>query len=130
MKYPAVWLMGSTPKGETLSIAFAGEGQHQDLSSKMVHGAPGHLVVVVSKSVARGGGHHFLPRPWFRCGRGAGFKSTVRFRRCWLMTSSRSDTYPYAGCRRFDGLEQAVIQGGRTSCSTLMSRGMTEEGER
>lgn len=30
MKYPAVYLMGEHAKGETLSIAFAGEGQHQD----------------------------------------------------------------------------------------------------
>ena len=33
MKYPAVWLMGEHAKGETLSIAFAGEGQHQDAGS-------------------------------------------------------------------------------------------------
>ncbi|HRA04492.1 MAG TPA: Fe-S cluster assembly protein SufB, partial [Arachnia sp.] len=30
MKYPAVYLMGEHARGETLSIAFAGEGQHQD----------------------------------------------------------------------------------------------------
>ena len=40
MKYPAVYLMGEHAKGETLSIAFAGEGQHQDAGAKMVHMAP------------------------------------------------------------------------------------------
>ena len=40
MKYPAVYLMGEHSRGETLSIAFAGEGQHQDAGSKMVHCAP------------------------------------------------------------------------------------------
>src|SRR5690349_3137898 len=40
MKYPAVYLMGEHARGETLSIAFAGEGQHQDAGSKMVHAAP------------------------------------------------------------------------------------------
>ena len=40
MKYPAVYLMGEHARGETLSIAFAGEGQHQDTGSKMVHMAP------------------------------------------------------------------------------------------
>ena len=40
MKYPAVWLMGEHAKGEVLSIAFAGEGQHQDAGAKMVHLAP------------------------------------------------------------------------------------------
>ena len=43
MKYPAVYLMGEHAKGETLSIAFAGEGQHQDAGAKMVHAAPEHL---------------------------------------------------------------------------------------
>ena len=28
-KYPAVYMVGEHAKGETLSIAFAGEGQHQ-----------------------------------------------------------------------------------------------------
>jgi len=56
MKYPAVWLLGEHAKGETLSIAFAGEGQHQDAGSKMVHAAPYTSSSIVSKSVARGGG--------------------------------------------------------------------------
>ena len=56
MKYPAVWLMGEHAKGETLSIAFAGEGQHQDAGAKMVHCAPHTSSTIISKSVARGGG--------------------------------------------------------------------------
>ncbi len=56
MKYPAVYLMGEHAKGETLSIAFAGEGQHQDAGAKMVHMAPHTSSNIVSKSVARGGG--------------------------------------------------------------------------
>jgi Fe-S cluster assembly protein SufB len=56
MKYPAVFLMGEHAKGETLSIAFAGEGQHQDAGAKMVHAAPHTSSSIVSKSVARGGG--------------------------------------------------------------------------
>ena len=56
MKYPAVYLMGEYARGETLSIAFAGEGQHQDAGSKMVHCAPHTSSSIISKSVARGGG--------------------------------------------------------------------------
>ena len=56
MKYPAVYLMGEHSRGETLSIAFAGEGQHQDAGSKMVHCAPHTSSSIISKSVARGGG--------------------------------------------------------------------------
>src|ERR1700712_1213887 len=36
MKYPAVWMTGEHAKGEVMSIAFAGEGQHQDAGAKMV----------------------------------------------------------------------------------------------
>src|SRR6188508_3113004 len=56
MKYPAVYLMGEHARGETLSIAFAGEGQHQDAGAKMVHAAPNTSSQIISKSVARGGG--------------------------------------------------------------------------
>src|SRR6195952_5448855 len=56
MKYPAIYLMGEHAKGETLSIAFAGEGQHQDAGAKMVHAAPNTSSSILSKSVARGGG--------------------------------------------------------------------------
>src|ERR687897_72200 len=40
MKYPPVWMTGEHAKGEVMSIAFAGEGQHQDAGAKMVHAAP------------------------------------------------------------------------------------------
>ena len=56
MKYPAVYLMGEHAKGEALSVAFAGEGQHQDAGAKMVHAAPHTSSTIISKSIARGGG--------------------------------------------------------------------------
>src|SRR5687768_18558016 len=56
MKYPAVYLTGPHAKGETLSVAFAGAGQHQDAGAKMVHLAPHTSSTIISKSVARGGG--------------------------------------------------------------------------
>ena len=40
MKYPSIFLMGEHAKGETLSVAFAGPGQHQDAGAKMIHMAP------------------------------------------------------------------------------------------
>ena len=45
MKYPSVYLLGEHSHGETLSIAFAGKGQHQDTGSKMLHRAP-HLSLI------------------------------------------------------------------------------------
>ena len=78
MKYPAVWLMGEHAKGETLSVAFAGEDQHQDAGAKMVHAAPNTSSSIVSKSVARGGGRTSYRR-LIQVNPGAtGSKSTVR----------------------------------------------------
>src|SRR5690606_18356663 len=34
MKYPAVFLMGKGARGDILSIAFAGKGQHQDAAPR------------------------------------------------------------------------------------------------
>ena len=36
MKYPSIYLVGEHAKGETLSVAFAGPGQHQDAGAKMI----------------------------------------------------------------------------------------------
>ena len=63
MKYPAVWMTGEHAKGEVLSVAFAGEGQHQDTGAKMLHLAPEH---VEQHRVQVGGPRrwsHVLPRP-------------------------------------------------------------------
>ncbi len=40
MKYPSVYLMGKGARGEVLSIAYAGKGQHQDAGAKMIHVVP------------------------------------------------------------------------------------------
>src|SRR6056297_1808506 len=40
MKYPSVYLVGEGATGEVLSVAYAGEKQHQDAGAKMVHAAP------------------------------------------------------------------------------------------
>ncbi len=63
MKYPAIYLMGEHAKGETLSIAFAGEGQHQDAGAKMVHAAP-HTSSLDPEQVGGARGRaDVLPRP-------------------------------------------------------------------
>src|SRR3569623_1783883 len=78
MKYPSLWLIGEHAKGEVLSIAFAGEGQHQDAGAKMVHAAPHTSSTLVSKSVARGGGRTSY-RGLVQIDEGAhGSKSTVK----------------------------------------------------
>src|SRR6266576_1594127 len=102
MKYPAVWMVGEHAKGETLSVAFAGEGQHQDAGSKMVHVAPNTSSTIISKSVARGGGRTSY-RGLVQVQEGAhGSRSTVKCDALLVETISRSDTYPYVDVREDD----------------------------
>ena len=56
MKYPSVYLMEPGAHGEILSLALAGDGQHQDAGAKMVHAAPNTTSTIISKSVSRGSG--------------------------------------------------------------------------
>ncbi|MFI7589007.1 Fe-S cluster assembly protein SufB [Spongisporangium articulatum] len=130
MKYPAVYLLGEHAKGETLSIAFAGEGQHQDAGAKMVHAAPHTSSSIVSKSVARGGGRTSY-RGLIQVLEGSHHAaSTVRCDALLVDTISRSDTYPYVDVREDDvsmGHEATVSKVSEDQLFYLMSRGMTEE---
>jgi len=130
MKYPAIYLLGEHARGETLSIAFAGEGQHQDAGAKMVHAAPNTSSSIVSKSVARGGGRTSY-RGLVQVMEGASnSRSTVRCDALLVDTISRSDTYPYVDVREDDvqmGHEATVSKVSDDQLFYLMSRGMTEE---
>ncbi len=130
MKYPAIYLLGEHAKGETLSIAFAGEGQHQDAGAKMVHAAPHTSSSIVSKSVARGGGRTSY-RGLIQVLEGSHHSaSTVRCDALLVDTISRSDTYPYVDVREDDvamGHEATVSKVSEDQLFYLMSRGMTEE---
>ncbi|GAA2207955.1 Fe-S cluster assembly protein SufB [Nonomuraea monospora] len=130
MKYPAVYLMGEHAKGETLSVAFAGEGQHQDAGSKMVHLAPNTSSSVISKSVARGGGRTSY-RGLVQIEEGAhGSASTVKCDALLVDQISRSDTYPYVDVREDDvsmGHEATVSKVSEDQLFYLMSRGLDED---
>ncbi|MBA4083832.1 Fe-S cluster assembly protein SufB [Janibacter terrae] len=130
MKYPACFLLGEHAKGETLSIAFAGEGQHQDAGAKMVHAAPNTSSSIVSKSVARGGGRTSY-RGLVQVLEGAtNSKSSVVCDALLVDTISRSDTYPYVDVREDDvqmGHEATVSKVSADQLFYLMSRGMSEE---
>ncbi|MBC9957414.1 Fe-S cluster assembly protein SufB [Yimella sp. cx-51] len=130
MKYPAVFLMGEHAKGETLSIAFAGEGQHQDAGAKMVHAAPHTSSTIVSKSVARGGGRTSY-RGLVQVLEGAEHsKSSVVCDALLVDQISRSDTYPYVDVREDDvqmGHEATVSKVSEDQLFYLRSRGLSEE---
>jgi Fe-S cluster assembly protein SufB len=130
MKYPAVYLLGEHSRGETLSIAFAGEGQHQDAGSKMVHAAPYTSSSIISKSVARGGGRASY-RGLVQVQDGAHHSaSSVKCDALLVDTISRSDTYPYVDVREDDvsmAHEATVSKVSDDQLFYLMSRGMGED---
>jgi Fe-S cluster assembly protein SufB len=130
MKYPAVWLVGEHAKGETMSVAFAGEGQHQDAGAKMVHAAPNTSSTIISKSVARGGGRTSY-RGLIQVNEGAyNAKTTVKCDALLIDDVSRSDTYPYIDCREDDvsmGHEATVSRISEDQLFYLMQRGLNED---
>jgi len=130
MKYPAVWLMEEGAHGEVLSIAFAGDGQHQDAGAKMVHVAPNTTSLITSKSISKDGGRAGY-RGLVRVEPGADHaRSFVRCDALILDEDSRSDTYPYMEIEESNtqiGHEATVSKVGEEQLFYLMSRGLTEE---
>jgi Fe-S cluster assembly protein SufB len=130
MKYPAVYMTGPYAKGEVLSVAMAGEGQHQDAGAKMVHAAPHTSSTIVSKSIARGGGRTSY-RGLVQVMDGSHHsRSTVKCDALLVDTISRSDTYPYVDIREDDvsmGHEATVSKISEDQLFYLMSRGLTED---
>ena len=129
-KYPAVYMVGEHAKGETLSIAFAGEGQHQDTGSKMVHIAPNTSSSIVSKSVARSGGRAAY-RGLVQVREGAKHsKNNVVCDALLVDTISRSDTYPYIDIREDEvtlGHEATVSRVSEEQLFYLQQRGLPED---
>src|SRR6202171_1460578 len=130
MKYPSVYLMGEGAKGDVLSIAFAGPGQHQDAGAKMIHAAPNTTSTVVSKSVSKGGGRTSY-RGLVKVYPGMkGAKSSVRCDALLMDEDSRSDTYPYMEIDEDQvqiGHEATVSKIGDEQLFYLQSRGISEE---
>ncbi|HZN17597.1 MAG TPA: Fe-S cluster assembly protein SufB [Micromonosporaceae bacterium] len=130
MKYPAVFMTGEHAKGEVLSVAMAGEGQHQDAGAKMVHAAPHTSSTIVSKSIARGGGRTSY-RGLVQVLEGSHHsRSTVKCDALLVDAVSRSDTYPYVDVREDDvsmGHEATVSKVSDDQLFYLMSRGLSED---
>jgi Fe-S cluster assembly protein SufB len=56
MLYPSSVLRGQGARSDSLGIAFAGPGQHQDTGAKAIHAAPNTSSTIVSKSISVNGG--------------------------------------------------------------------------
>ena len=129
MKYPAVYMMEPGARGEILSIAFSGKGQHQDAGAKLVHAAPHTTGQIISKSISKNGGRSSY-RGLVRAEKGAhGSRSNVVCDALILDEESRSDTYPYIEIAEQNvsiGHEASVSRIGEEQLFYLTSRGLTE----
>lgn len=133
MKYPSFILAGKGARGETLSMALAGAGQHQDTGSKAIHLAPYTSSTIISKSISKDGGRTSY-RGTVNVGPHAHHaKNTVICDALLLDSHSRSDTYPVD--KIFNSNvevqhEATVSKIGEEQLFYLMSRGMKEEESR
>jgi Fe-S cluster assembly protein SufB len=129
MKYPSVYLMGRGARGEVLSVAYAGKGQHQDAGAKMVHNAPDTTSVITNKSVSKGGGKTTY-RGLVKVHPGAtGAKINVNCDALILDDKSKSDTIPYIEVEEAKvtlAHEATVGRIGEEQLFYLMSRGISQ----
>jgi Fe-S cluster assembly protein SufB len=130
MKYPAIFLMEEGARGEVLSIAFAGKGQHQDAGAKMVHLAPRTSSTVLSKSISKDGGRASYRGLVKVLPKAEEIRSNVRCDALILDPESRSDTYPTMDIGNQNvhiGHEATVSKVGDEQVFYLMSRGLSED---
>lgn len=129
MKYPCVVLAEPGAKGQIISIAIAGHGQHQDAGGKMIHLAPDTTSNIISKSISSKGGRTSY-RGLLKVIKGAhGVKARVNCDALLLDDYSRTDTYPTMHIN-----EEFVDVGHEASVSKihddqilyLMSRGLSQ----
>jgi len=130
MKYPSCYLMGEGAHGEILSIAYAGNGQHQDTGGKVVHAAPNTTSSIVSKSISKGTGRSTY-RGLCKVYEGAHHsRSNVECDALLINDTSRTDTYPYIEIDEQDasvGHEASVSKIGEEQLFYLTSRGIPED---
>ena len=129
MKYPSVFMKGRGARADILSVAFAGEGQHQDTGAKAVHLAPDTSSRITAKSVSKDGGRTTY-RGLLHVARKAGnVKSSVRCDALLLDEKSKTDTYPYNDIQNDTAVtthEASVGKIGEEQLFYLMSRGLSE----
>jgi Fe-S cluster assembly protein SufB len=130
MKYPSCYLVGPGAHGEIMSIAYAGDGQHQDTGGKVVHAAPNTTSQIISKSISKGTGRATY-RGLCKIYEGAtSAKSNVECDALLLNDTSRTDTFPYIEIEEQSssvGHEATVSKIGAEQLFYLMSRGLAED---
>jgi Fe-S cluster assembly protein SufB len=130
MKYPCIILKGEGAKGQIISIAVAGEGQHQETGAKIIHLAPNTTSNVISKSISKNGGRTTY-RGLLKVIKGAhNVTARVQCDALLLDDKSRTDTYPTVQVHeeRTDvGHEASVSKINEEQLFYAMSRGLSEQ---
>jgi Fe-S cluster assembly protein SufB len=129
VKYPSIYLRGRGAVADIISVAVAGEGQHQDTGAKAIHLAPDTRSRIVSKSVSKDNGRGTY-RGHVKVAPGAtNAVASIRCDALMLSDQSRSDTYPYIDIQEDDTSlthEATVGKVSEEQVFYLMSRGLTE----
>ncbi len=129
MKYPSCYLVGRGARGEILSLALAGAGQHQDAGGKLMFLAPDTSGEIISKSVSHSGGRTSYRGLVKVIKRAERVKCNVRCDALLLDEASRSDTYPTMQVDEDNvqmSHEATVSRINAEQLFYLMSRGLTE----
>jgi Fe-S cluster assembly protein SufB len=130
MKYPSCYLVGERAHGSIMSIAYAGEGQHQDTGGKVIHAAPRTTSSIISKSISKGTGRASY-RGLCKVYEGSdSARSNVQCDALLINATSRTDTYPYIEIEEKTanvGHEASVSKVGEEQLFYLTSRGMSAE---
>jgi Fe-S cluster assembly scaffold protein SufB len=130
MKYPSVYLLEPGARGEVLSVAFAGDGQHQDTGGKAIHAAPYTSSRITSKSISKGTGRASY-RGLVQVLEGAHHsKCNVECDALLLDENARTDTYPYIEVNEQQvtiGHEARVSKVSEEQLFYLRSRGLKKD---
>ncbi len=130
MKYPSVFMFGQNSRADILSVAFAGEGQHQDTGGKAMHFAPNTTSRITAKSVSKDGGRTSYRGQLFIHKDAENVKSSIRCDAILLDEISKTDTYPYNEVNNDSATithEASVGKIGEEQLFYLMSKGLSEQ---
>lgn len=94
MKYPSCILKGDNSKGNSISIAYAKEGQFLDAGAKMIHIGKNTKSNIVSKSIASNGGISNYRGTTHITKSAEHSHATIKCDTIFLDGISKSDTYP------------------------------------
>ncbi len=94
MKYPSCILKGEGATGNSISIAYAKEGQQLDAGAKMIHLAPNTKSNIVSKSIAEKGGVSNYRGTTRITKNATNSKASIKCDTILLDDISKSDTFP------------------------------------